>query len=93
MGVDLLLLAVLLEEAAENADALDPDVLGWHTGIGGTLSLTWRMKSVSKAIDIQDARSIITKALLLSFRYKSQPRMRQPLNSLFKKQNQKRNKQ
>ncbi len=39
--VDLLGRAVLAQKTAEDALAAHPDDLGGHTGIGGTLALTW----------------------------------------------------
>lgn len=35
---------VLLEEPAENADAPDPEDLGGHTGLTGTLALTYMIQ-------------------------------------------------
>ena len=39
VAVDLVGVAVLLEQAAQDADAADPQDLEWHARVGGTLSL------------------------------------------------------
>lgn len=40
VSVDLLVLSVFLQEATQDTHPSDPKHFDWHTGVGGTLSLT-----------------------------------------------------
>ena len=40
MAIDLLVLSILFEKTAQNSHPPHPQLLDWHTGVGGTLSLS-----------------------------------------------------